>query len=372
MSKQKILYTASTESHLRSFHLPYLKWFKDSGYEVHVAYNGENSLPFVDEVWDISFDRFPISNRNRKAYIKLKKIIDKNNYKLIHTHTPSASVVTRLASVEARKNGTKVLYTAHGFHFFRGAPLKNWLVFYPIEIFMSYFSDAIITINSEDFKALLNSKFKSEYKYKIDGIGINPERLMVDKYNKQSVKKELGIDDNDFVILYIAEFIERKDHTFIIKSISKLLKKYPNVKLLFAGRGVLLENMKQLVAENYLKNKILFLGFQKEIGKFISVADIGISASKQEGLPIGVSEMMFYEKPVLVTRERGHLELVEHNINGFIYDQGNVEQFQKHIEILYKNEGLRIIMGNQAKNKMNKFLIQNSLKQMIEIYQNHL
>lgn len=370
--KNKILYTASTESHLRSFHLPYLKWFKDSGYEVHVAYGGGNSLPFVDKVWNISFDRFPISNRNRKAYKKLKEIIDKNNYKLIHTHTPSASVVTRLASFEARKNGTQVLYTAHGFHFFKGAPLKNWLVFYPIEICMSYFSDAIITINTEDFNALLNTKFKSKYKYKIDGIGINPERLLVDKYNKQSIKKELGIDDEDFIILYIAEFIERKDHAFIIKAISKVLNKYPNIKLLFAGRGVLLEKMKLLVAESKLDNNIIFLGFQKEIGKYISIADIGISASKQEGLPIGISEMMYYEKPVVVTRERGHLELVEHNKNGFIYDQGKIEQFHEYIEDLYKNDGLRKKMGTEAKKKMNKFLIQNSLKQMIEIYRKYL
>lgn len=369
---KKILYTASTEIHLRSFHIPYLRWFKEKGYEVHVAYNGNNEIPHCDKIFNISFGRSPLDRNNWKAYHDLKKIIDKNNYSLIHCHTPMASVVTRFAAIDGRKKGTKVLYTAHGFHFYKGGPIKNWLIFYPIEKFISRYTDAIITINKEDLDILYKKKFASTGKHQIFGIGLDPERLEIHKYDKNYIKSELNYTEEDFIILYIAEFIDRKNHEFILNSISTLINKYNNIKFLFAGGGVLKNKMENLARKNGTKKNVEFLGFKKDIGKYISIADIGISASKQEGLGLGVAELMYNSLPVVVTQDRGHRELVVQNKNGFIFEQNNSEQFLEYIETFYSNKTLRDVMGIEAKNSMNKFLIENSLKKMEEIYTQYL
>jgi len=372
MNSKKILYTASTEIHLTSFHLPYLKWFKEQGFEVHVAYNGSNSIPFADKVWNISFGRSPLDIINWKAFKNLKRIIDNNKYVLIHCHTPMASIVTRLSAISSRKMGTKVLYTAHGFHFFKGGSFKNWLVFYPVEKFMSKFTDAIITINKEDFDLLHEKRFASDGKFQIFGIGLDPLRLQMGKHNKEQAKEELGFIKDDFIILYIAEFIARKNHKFILESIPPLINKHRNIKVLFAGGGVLKDKMQQFSKEKGIIENVEFLGFKKDIGKYISIADIGISASKQEGLGLGVAEVMFNSKPVVVTEDRGHRELVIQSENGFIYQQEDKEKFLEYIEIFYSDKILLNEMGINAKKSMKKFLLENSLKEMENIYKKYI
>ena len=130
---KKVLFTATVDSHILQFHLPFLKLFKENGYEVHVATNGNDEIPYCDVKHVVSFERSPIKINNLKAIGQLRKIINEEKFDIIHTHTPMGSVITRLAAKKARKKyHTRVIYTAHGLHFFKGAPLKNWLIFYPI------------------------------------------------------------------------------------------------------------------------------------------------------------------------------------------------------------------------------------------------
>ncbi len=145
---KKVLFTATVDSHILQFHLPFLKYFKECGYEVHVATNGKETIPYCDKKIKIPFERNPLKLNNLKAIHELKKTIEQEKYEIIHTHTPMGSVVTRFAAKKARKKDhTRVLYTAHGFHFFQGAPLKNWLIFYPVEKYLSKYTDTIITNN---------------------------------------------------------------------------------------------------------------------------------------------------------------------------------------------------------------------------------
>ena len=154
---KKVLFTATvTKTHINTFHLPYIKFFKEKGYETHVCskndFIGEECIiPNCDIHYDIQFERSPMNIKNIKAYMQLKKIINENEYEIIHCNTPVASILTRLAAIKARKKGTKVIYTAHGFHFFKGAPLLNWMLYYPAEKICSYFTDILITINKEDY-----------------------------------------------------------------------------------------------------------------------------------------------------------------------------------------------------------------------------
>jgi len=365
---KKILYTASTETHFRSFHIPYLKLFKELGFEVHVAYKGEELLPYSDKVWTIPFERTPFNIKNIGAYKKLKKIIDENDYTLIHCHTPTASVITRLAAIRARKKGTSVLYSVHGFHFFKGAPLKYWLFFFPIEWLLSRTADAIITSNAEDYNNLVSNKFPVKDKYKTNGLGINDERLTLDQYNYQEVRKELGYTSDDVVLLYIAEFNPGKRHEFILDALPKLIQTSPNIKLLFAGGGMLLDTMKKKALELKIDKNITFLGFKPNIGKYIKIADLGISASNREGFGIGVAEILTNSIPVIVTGIRGHTEFVFHNENGFLFEVDNKKQFVDSVLKLVQNKELRREMGDRGGELIKKYSVHNTVEEMKKIY----
>lgn len=369
----KILYTASTETHFRSFHLPYLKLFKELGYEVHVAFNGDTLLPYADKVWSIPFERSPFNWKNVSAYKKLKRIIDKNEYALIHCHTPTASVLTRLVSIGARKKGSKVMYSAHGFHFYKGSSLKNWLIFFPIEWILANITDCLIVTNTEDYDILMSKKFPIKDKYKTNGLGINSKRINLDSYPKPEViKKEFNLENQDFIILYIAEFNPGKRHEFILNSLPLLIKHAPNIKILFAGGGKLVENMKLKAQDLGVDNNVRFLGFRKDIGRFIKIADLGISASNREGFGIGVAEILSNEIPVVVTNIRGHTEVVVDGVNGFLFEVDNKDQFITKINLLIQDEKLRKKMGERGKETMRKFQIENTLEEMKTIYKKYL
>ena len=153
---KKILFVASIHKHFLAFHLPYINWLKDNGCIVHVAANGTDKVPNVDKQWNVCIERNPFSLNNIKAVNCLKKIIEENSYDLVHCHTAMGAVVARLAARENRNRGiTKVLYTAHGFHFFKGSPKRYWLMYYPMEKFLLKYTDGIITINNEDYNLVI-------------------------------------------------------------------------------------------------------------------------------------------------------------------------------------------------------------------------
>ncbi len=370
---KKILYTATTHIHLLNFHLPYLRWFKEQGYEVHVACNGTEQMPYADVLHVVPFGRMPFDKGNQQAYKQLKQIIDSTHYDLIHCHTPMGGIVTRLAARGARKRGTKVFYTAHGFHFYKGASLKNWLLFFPIEWCFASFTDAIITINNEDFQALSKFKFPTKGRFKTDGIGINPERIDLAPYNKDQVKQELGIPKSHLTVLYIAEFIPRKNHRFIFNNIKEILSKNPNLTFVFTGgRARLGDVMEQYATQNGFETNIKIMGYQTEIAKFIAVADLGISSSFAEGLPIGIAEQMSVGLPVVISNIRGHNELVEDSVNGFIFNLSDNVKFVNNVLAISQDETLRNRLGEEGRKSVKKFFINRALEDTTLIYKEYL
>ncbi|WP_291071788.1 glycosyltransferase [Empedobacter sp. UBA5637] len=370
--KPKILFTASVPRHIRAFHLPYLKWFQDQGYETHVACNEVENLPYIYKFWKVDFSRNPFSYENIKAYNQLKKIIDSENYVLINCHTPAASVVTRLAAKKARKKGTKLLYTAHGFHFYKGAPKIYWALFYPIELFLSHYTDAIITINQEDFSRIKdNGSSKTDY-YLIPGIGVNNERFFpMNTTEKIELRQQLNFDINKKILIYAAEFIDRKNHQFIINAVFQNKSFFKDKLILFAGKGILESALKKNVIENKLEDVIQFIGYRKDIDKIFQLADVGISSSKQEGLPINMVEAMMCGLPIVSSKVRGHVDLINNTIDGFLFEQENYSQFIHVIEEVLdsnKYEQLKI----HALEKSKKFELSNSLFEMSKIYKKYL
>jgi glycosyltransferase EpsD len=370
----KILYTATSDIHLKTFHFPYLKWFINEGYEVHVACEnrGNIDLSFCHKIHYLPFKRNPFNPQNIDSFVTLKKIIDQHHYDLIHCHTPVVSVLTRIAAIEARKKGTKVLYTAHGYHFFKGAPIKMWLLYYPLEKILSRITDAIILINKEDYE-ITKAKFFNTYTHYINGIGVDTDKHnTLINFNINEYKNKIGINNEDIVLLYIAEFIKRKNHIFIINTTKELIKHVPSIKILFVGSGELMDKMKCVSNKKNLSNHILFMGWREDVASLSAISDIGISVSKQEGLGLGLLEEMYHGLPIVASQDRGHREMVVHGVNGFLYRQGDTDEFVSHIIELSNNQLLRKKMGEMSKIKSESFTIDKSLKKMTDIYKSIL
>lgn len=369
-----VLFTATIAKHLLRFHLPFLKWFKEQGYTTFVACAGEEEIPFCDHKIFIPFERSPYSPKNIKAYRILRNFLNNQRFDLIHCHTPVASVVTRLAARNSINKTTRVLYTAHGFHFFKNGPFLNWITYYPVEVLMSYITDTIITINQEDYRRSSRWPFNVKAKkFMINGMGVNNERFtpITEEY-KIALRSKHGLNENSFILIYVGEFIERKNHRFVLQSLTEMKKEIPNLFVLFAGRGKLLEEMKKLASDLAVSDIVFFLGFREDVNEFMQLADVGISASKQEGLGLNLAEEMFCGLPIVATDDRGHRELVDHNENGFIFEQGSVKDFIECVVRLYSYKINRIRMAHNSLQKAKKFSLTNSLSSMTKIYHNIL
>ncbi len=367
--KNKVLFVASIPEHFNAFHLPYLKWFKEQGIETHVACNGQMDLPFVDYQWQVDIQRSPFSFRNIKAYKQLKSLISNNSFSIIHCHTPVASVITRLSGKKFRGKNTKILYTAHGFHFFKGAPVVNWCIFYPLEIYLTRFTDAIITINKEDFDLISDKGNVRTNYFMINGIGVDSTKFNpISDIQKNILKKEKGFSTDKLSLIYAAEYIPRKNHQFIIDAVKNKIEYFENVEILFAGRGILEENLNSSVKDNGLDHIIKFIGFRRDINEVFQAADILISPSKQEGLPINIIEGMFTGLPVVATEIRGHTDLIKENVNGFTYKIGDSKSFNEIIAKLVADQELMRRMGEESLALVQKFEIKNSLQEMSKIY----
>lgn len=366
---KKVLFVANIAKHIIRFHLPYLKWFQENGYETHVAAFGDDVVPYCDVQYNLSIVRSPFSVNNIKAYRQLKEIVANNDYSIIHGHTPMGGFLARVSSIAARKKGSKVFYTAHGFHFYKGAPLKYWLMYFPVEKLLANFTDAIITINHEDYAALSKFKFNSKYKFIIPGIGINVDKLKCSSgFDKFDYRVKNDLNENDFVLIYLAEYVKGKNHMFIVEA-SKLLKaRIPELKILFAGRGVLQNLIEDAVIKNKLEDVIKILGFRTDLGNLISMSDIGISSSVREGFGLNLAEEMFCGIPVVATINRGHKEIVIDKFNGLLFKQNDVDDFVNSVVRLYENPALRIEYAKNAIESVQKFRIDNSLSEMINIY----
>lgn len=370
----KLLYIATSDIHLNTFHKPYIKWLSEKGVQVDIAVEnrGELTIENIHEAYYLDFPRSLFKKKLFKSYKKLKKIIDNENYDVIHCHTPIPSMLTRLAARKARKKGAKVIYTAHGFHFYKGGPISRWFTYYPAEYILSYFTDGIITINQEDFN-YVNGKMLHKDSYYIKGIGVDQKRFKPFSLQEKIEKRiELGIAEEAFVLLYVAEFIPRKNHELVIKSLPKLIRIIPEIRIVFAGKGVVLEKMKRLAKELDVLTYIDFLGFRNDIPALSGMTDIGISPSKHEGLGLGLAEEMMCKKPIVASFDRGHKEMILHGQTGFMFAQGSQKEFIEYIELLYKDKSLRKKLGENAFKKSQEFSVNNSLKSMERIYKRYL
>ena len=343
---KKILYVASkVKLHINLFHTPFFKKLNEDGYEVHVcasndyANKDECVIPWCDVFHEVHFHRIPIHPRNVAAYFKLRRIINKEGYDIIHCHTPIGGALTRIAARRVRKNGCRVIYTAHGFHFYKGAPPLNWIIFYTAERLLARFTDIIITINQEDYIRAV--KFKKCEVVKMNGVGIDvSEFSKKNDIDRLKIRRDIGIPADSCVLIFAGEMSYRKHQDFLIK-VLKRIDNDLNIHLILAGEGGYLEKYKLKAVEAGVEKRVHFLGFRSDINRLMYASDIYVSASRQEGLPVNIMEAMASGLPIVCFDIRGNNDLVLDGLGGMLITLDDTEEFAAQIVELSTNEKKR-------------------------------
>lgn len=339
-NKRVLIIATVVKTHIMQFHIPILKLFKDMGWETTVAarndYNNPEDcqIPYCDHFYDIPFERIPFMPKNIGCYKRLKDIIDQGDYRIIHCHTPVGGVLGRLAARGARKKGTRVLYTAHGFHFYRGAPLKNWLLYYPIEKICSFFMDDLITINQEDYR-FAKREFSSAKIHCLPGVGIDTLAFShgaLTNEERGSMRAALGIQPGQQMILSVGELIPRKNYKTAIDIVAKL--KTAQIRYLICGQGILRSEIEEYAKSQGVGDSVIFLGYRRDIPHICACADVFLHPSFQEGLPVAVMEAMACGTPIVASRIRGNVDLIEDGVNGFLCDPKDADGFADKIRTI--------------------------------------
>ena len=363
---KKILFVATITDHFYYFHLPYLKYFHDSGWEVHVAGKGGRKLPDCDVQYDIPFVRSPFSKGNIQAYKQLKKVIDENDFDIIHCHTPMGGILTRIAAAPKRRKGTKVLYTAHGFHFYKGAPFLNWAIYYPIELVMSRLTDCLVTINKEDFN-FAKSHFMKPDVCLVDGVGYNNDLFYPVPYEEKVRLRQLkGYSEEDKIIIYVAELNANKNQQMLIRMMTELKTK--NVRLLLVGADNFNSQYQQLAKELKVDNSVEFMGHREDVAELIRISDICAASSLREGLPVNIMEAMASGLPVIAGDNRGHRSLIKNNEDGFVVKPDDYVAAADLADKLFKDKDLYLQISGKAAENIKKFSKATVTIQMTEIY----
>lgn len=360
---KKVLFVASVARHINAFHTPYIKWFKSQGFIVDAATSADESIQILDHHYTISIERNPINKNNINAYTQLSKIIFEGEYDIVHCHTPVAAFLTRMAARKTRKKGTKVIYTAHGFHFFRGAPLINWLIYFPVEWISSFFTDILITINKEDYNFAKKYLCAKQVEY-VPGVGVNTEKVDNVIVGRDAKRSEFGIKAGETVILSVGELNANKNHEAAIRAIAQLKEK--NVTYLICGEGNKKEYLKSLAKE--LGVKLILAGHRKDIGEILKCADVFVFFSRREGLPVAVMEAMAAGLACVVSEIRGNTDLIHEGKGGYLVNSDNIMGMADAIEKLIGDKQLRQEMGEYNISALQPFVLKNVKKQMEKIY----
>ena len=369
---KKVLFAATVvKTHIMEFHIPFLRMFQQAGWETAVAARndyedpGDCVIPCCDRYYDIPFERSPLKPGNLRAYRDLKRVIDEGKYNLIHCHTPVGALLTSLAALRVRKKGTKVIYTAHGFHFYRGAPILNWLVYCPAEWLCGFFTDVLITINREDYAFAQKHIHAGKVCY-VPGVGVDLDRF---SGSRETAREKLGIGKDEFVLLSVGEMTVNKNHRLALQALA-LLRDKP-IRYVLVGRGEQMENLQALARELEISNRVIFTGYRSDVPELYPAADAFFFPSIREGLSVALMEAMASGLPSIVGKIRGNTDLIDDGVEG-VYMPLTPEGAAEAIEKLYDDPELRSRLGEAAREKVRRFSAPEVQERMREIYRDTL
>lgn len=376
-----ILMVSNTASMQYQFLLPWTLLLREMGYEVHIACNfeeGNNASPeriaqFCAQLDDLGIRRFQIDfDRNalklhkyKKPLAQLDAILEAQPYEAIHCHSPIGGVCGRIAG---KRRGVKVLYTAHGFHFFKGAPLLNWMLFYPAERMLAHWTDTLITINHEDFSRAQN--FRAGTICRIPGAGVALERYRTASRSRSDMRAELGIPEDAVVFLSIGELNRNKNHTVLLRALHQLQD--PQLHLVIAGTGALMVELASQAEKLGIADRVHILGFRTDVPELLHMADVFCFPSKREGLGFTAIEAMAAGLPLITSNRHGILDYSKDGITGFACDPEDAEAFADAMRTLAADGTLRRTMGRHNAGAAEAFALETVIAQMRGIYETAL
>ena len=312
---KKLLYlTHLSGKRLNRFWLSSIQACNELGYEFHLACNmKEAEHPFWDRecakhgviTHQIDFNRKPLNPENITAAKQLTKLLTSECFDIIHCNTPVGGLIGRICAKKAKV--PKVIYQAHGFHFWNGAPLINWIVFYPVERLLAHKTDVLITINKEDYERA--KKFKAKEIISIPGVGIDTDLFCGRKTKADLLRQEFGIPADAVILLSVGELIKRKNHRMVIEALRDL----DNIWYVICGKGPLLEKYRDLVRKLGIEKRVVLAGYRTDITSFYDMADLFVLPSYQEGLSVALMEAMASGLACIVSDIRGNKDLIENN-----------------------------------------------------------
>lgn len=369
MTNKKILMISTTDNMIWQFMIPHIKHLQELGNQVEIVCSKtgfwfdelKDKYNFITH--DINFARNPLNPKNLSGYKKLVKLQKENNYDLIYCQQPVGGLMGRLLG---KKFKLPVIYTAHGFHFFKGCPLKNKLIYKPVEKYLSKYTTALITINEEDF--ISAKKLKAKNVYKINGIGIDTTKLKNERFDTEKFKQELGLSSSDKVVLTISEINQNKNYITMLKTIKDLVSHDKSIKFVSCGTGIWENKIKSYAKELGIENNCLFLGYRKDIDKILQITDIFLHASFREGLTLSVLEAMSYGVPCVVSNVRGNRDLIINEKGGFVVSPEDYRGFSNKIQQLLSDPILRKSYGSFNKQESEKYKVENVKKELEKIY----
>lgn len=383
MNMKKVLMIATVPSMIGQFNMNNIRLLKDMGYEVHVACNfrdrsiwpEERIKEFVKllntlkvECHQIDFGRSPKSVKKiQKSMYQMSSLMEKETFDFVHCHTPMAGVISRLLCY---KKGIKVIYTAHGFHFYKGAPKINWLIYYPIEKLLSCWTDILITINREDFKRA-KKKFYAKRTVYIPGVGIDIEKYRNEWTDSKRKREELEIRSDDIMLLSVGELNENKNHKAVIEALGKIRRSNKNsadnLHYFIAGKGELKNRLMELAEREGIN--LHLLGFRNDVPELLNAADIFILPSIREGLNVSLMEAMACKLPIACSRIRGNVDLVAEEKGGFLFEPLKQSDIIEKLERLIKMSAKeRYGFGEYNYQKIQKFRCEEVDIKMHNIY----
>ncbi len=371
----RVLFVATVATHIRAFHLPFIKMLQEQGHQVEVACCLDvplaSPLPGVAmPVWGIPFARSPYSPKNTSAYLKIRRLLRERDYDLIHVNTPAAAFLTRLAG---RNLKTPVLYMAHGFHFYEGAPLLYRLLYYNMERLASRWTAGLIVLNREDLLAAGRfGLIEGENLFLVHGVGVDPDYYCPEPPGQAQIDTGGGIPEDAPVAVCVAEFTPNKNHALLLAAWKMVAAKTPAARLLLVGRGEMEEALKRRVSEDGLSGSVRFLGYRTDVPRLLNRADVFVLASQREGLPRVVMEAMACARPVVATNVRGSRDLVRDGESGLLVPLGRPEPLAEALLRLIGDRALARRMGAAGREMAQEYALPRVLAEMDDIYRRFL
>ena len=381
---KRALIVTTTSGFLSQFELNNVRLLQERGYQIHYATNfGVPIYEVQDEklrnmgvvLHHISIEKNPFKiKKNIWALRELIRIIDREEVDVVHCHNPNGGVLGRLAAALSKRK-PYVIYTAHGFHFFQGAPLKSWLFYYPVEKFLARFSDVIITINHEDYRRAEKFRYKKQGKAElIPGVGVDLQLFTPmgnnqgDNEKRDILRRAWGIPEHAFHIVSAGELNDNKNQKVVIEAIAKLKNK--NIYYSICGEGNKRKELENEIVRCGLSEQVFLRGYRNDMAEVWKTADLSVFPSIREGMGMAGLEAMACAVPLIVADNRGTREYMIDRENGWVCNADSANEFAEAITFLYENPSERQRLAQRAISTVKKFSLQQTEKRMRQIYEN--